>query len=145
MTPADLKQLIADLETQEPSRELADRVLKVAIHAWHQKWPAAGKLHAPGQHWYRWDTEIVLYQDRPNPLSSVDDAMLMVPEGWRIAELRDTDPTLKHMLACVTLHPYNGNDKGWKIGPMQSPLIDDLVRALTLAALKARLAEMEHE
>jgi hypothetical protein len=137
MTPTDLKALIADIEAGPVTRELSDRVLL----AFGWKKVGVRELTAQGEKIVHFDDpngKRFAYflsgkhrsrREIPSPLTSLDDAMKMVPEGydWRV----DSDG-----LAEVT-----HGEVGFECGDHFSAYIEDeLAVALSLAALKARLA-----
>lgn len=120
MTPAELSQLIQDIEAGPVTRELNDRVLLVL--GWT----------APHKHWSWWsgpNDEQVRHGDQPAPLNNLEDAKLAVPEGWqwRVTSTGDAETW-----------------KRWRdIEPVHAFCPDEPAEALTLAGLKARLAMME--
>lgn len=82
----DLSDLIARLEAAtEGSRELSDEVLRAC--GWTTDWLAEGSLHptwhAPGC----WPKGSIV---RPDVSRSLDDALALVPEGWRITVIGST-------------------------------------------------------
>jgi hypothetical protein len=98
--PGDLAALIHDLETAERgSRELSDEVLKVC--GWRVELFDFDRVRG-GCVVRRPDGCAVLFENRPSPTESVDDAIAIIPKGWRddvYMELRlDWQP-----MGCVSL------------------------------------------
>ena len=135
-TPADLRQLIADIEDlsdpelEAPSgaqqksyeRYLSDKVL-LACTRWRK-------------HLEVWiDPKGHQQAERPDPLASLDDAKLAVPEGWWW--VLNSGLSTGHALAQL------GKEGGGMYGDRAEAYDPDPTRALALAGLKARLAEME--
>ena len=141
---AELRSLIADIEQlgdEQHTRELSDRVL-LAI-GWKKIPDPNGDL--PWPKWFNPEGKYVCtavvkdHEDlRPDCLGNLQDATLAVPEGWHteirinpvdggVAEIFDGDPVVGE---------YSFSTKaGWH---------KPAARALTLAGLMARLAELEN-
>ena len=121
MTPTELRALIQDIRDSEPTRELSDRVL-LAIN-------------------YSNMINLVLRNARrPDPLTSVDDATLVVPEDyeWQASKNRGGEYTsLPGIWYGGDVMTYN-----LEISKGEKSRVN-AAHALTLAALEARLAEME--
>ena len=123
MTDADvLRELIAKLgAATEPTRELADEVL-LAI-GWRYD-EATVSWISPGRR------RQVNPAHRPNPLESMDAAISLVPEGWHW----QTNDVGEAWCGTHFAHDKSVLFKGSTTTP---------AHALTIAALRARLADME--
>lgn len=136
MTPEELRTLIADIEAlgdKPHTRQLSDRVLLAC--GWEAR-PWTSRFEAGRWHWKGSRTTA-----DPDPLSSIDDAVLMVPE-WMTYELHSEPAVCTPRYSFVKWRNARKTNQDWQFaggGNLNEP------QALTLAALKARLAQMESE
>lgn len=130
----DLAALMEAVRTQEPTRELADRVL--LAFGWYR---AVHTEYRGDPDWQRPDKQWIGCReaDRPNPLTSIDDALAFLPEGyhWSVcSEDTSTDGTRLRPVASV-----------WR--PSQQPLetegqfAETPAAALCIAALAVLKAQ----
>ncbi len=84
------------------------------------------------------------YFDSKPYTTSIDAALTLVPEGYRMKHLSTGDPDLsekndQRYSQCI-LYPHLDNDKCWKMGIKTCEQASSPALALCIAALKARLA-----
>lgn len=124
-----MKLLIKRLETEEPTRELADKVLLACgwTRAEETSQEHFGQViywHAPGDKVATWSGSL------PNPLISLDAALELVPEGM------EWDLSTMYGIARATVGLNAENEGGPWYG--ESRFAGGTPIALTIAALKAR-------
>lgn len=108
MTPSDLRVLAIRVETEHPTPDLTALVFLAAF----------GYEAEPG--------------NAPDPLTSIDDAARLVPEGWRVFLI---DEDIDGEWCCILLSPDEDNNQ--EANAPTEP------RARTAAALRALAAGME--
>ena len=119
-----LRALAARAETEAPSRELQEAVMRafewIGPHKTAHRWLAPGATHT------------VHRSELTNPLISADAALALMPEGWRITiGQNDLD-----MWTCEAWREDNR---------FVSNNASDLPRAVTALALRCRAADLEQE
>ena len=131
MTSDELRALIEAIEAaDEPTRELSDRVLL-----------ACGFTRTSQSSMKIGGIICEVHDDSaPSPLSSLEDAKLAVPERCNLRQ-HDISEQSPPCIVKVGIATAKGN---WKRDATWIGLSDSEPRALVLAGLRARLAEMEH-
>ena len=128
-----LQKLISRLEAEEPSRELADEVLLAC--GW--------KTDLLTRHPTIWENPNGLQTGgRPNPLESLAPAISLVPEGWQPAVLAWSGDVLEYdspVTAMLLRAELNSDGSGVTAAGGARTAAE----AMTRAALRARLADME--
>lgn len=141
MTAETAKLTLAEqLERGPGSRELSDEVLLwlgwstrefnspghgTVGHTWIM--PGGGEPNP--------EMNIRVHVIRPSPTESVDDALVLVPEGWRVHECRESDNNSWRIMICnKSLMPVNSriSRTNWVSGDNPLP------RAICLAVLRAK-------
>ena len=148
---AALRDLIGRLELEDGRNRLLDA--EIAVAAFETQSTADDLIYAQKTHpddrcalgtYWRVSRSGRSLREAPQFTSSVDSALTLVPDDWRIASLRQRDPTLAHDTHCVALDPFDQNHPGWGV---KHKVVDGrgatLPISLCIAALRARLALME--
>ena len=86
-------------EAAEGSRRLSDEVLLAC--GWELFYDYADRRKVPYD-WKTPDGRIVGYGEQPDPATSIDDALTLIPEGWALTNMRAIKD---HFCVCLDNKP----------------------------------------
>jgi len=123
---ATYRALASRVETEAPSRELQEAVMRVfgwiGPHRITHRWLAPAATHTVAR------TKLL------NPLTSADAALALMPEGWIIDNMQGP-----------AAHKWFCRGGKHSVGWMEESVATAFPRAVTALALRCRAADIEQE